>query len=136
MDRKNRGACSFPGGKHNAAGPSLPAGLWAVHVHSLLTACCSLQHWCRCCSRISSAGLLHCCCRLTADWHPCCLSPPCPHSNPPHAPLPLWSRRDLAAAIWRPELGVAEVVLQRGKLLPHMGIQRGPKQYLFIEEAV
>ncbi|KAL4437793.1 hypothetical protein ABPG77_005705 [Micractinium sp. CCAP 211/92] len=44
--------------------------------------------------------------------------------------------KDLAAAIWRPELGLAEVVLQRGRLLTHMGFTKGPKLYLFIEEAV
>jgi hypothetical protein len=42
----------------------------------------------------------------------------------------------LGAAIWRPELGLAEVVLQKGKLLAHMGFTRGSKLYLFIEEAV
>ena len=45
-------------------------------------------------------------------------------------------RRELGAAIWRPELGLAEVVLQKGKLLAHMGFTRGSKLYLFIEEAV
>lgn len=44
-------------------------------------------------------------------------------------------RRDLAAAIWRPELGLAEVVLLRGKVLSHMGFTKGPKHYLFPEEA-
>ena len=44
-------------------------------------------------------------------------------------------RRDLAAAIWRPELGLAEVVLQRGKVLAHMGFTRGAKLLLFPEEA-
>ncbi|KAI3425099.1 hypothetical protein D9Q98_008477 [Chlorella vulgaris] len=46
------------------------------------------------------------------------------------------SGRDLAAAIWRPKLGLAEVVLQKGKLLSHMGFTRGGKLYLFIEETV
>ncbi|PRW45365.1 tRNA-splicing endonuclease subunit Sen54 [Chlorella sorokiniana] len=45
------------------------------------------------------------------------------------------SGRDLAAAIWRPELGLAEVVLLRGKVLSHMGFTKGPKHYLFPEEA-
>ena len=53
--------------------------------------------------------------------------PPAPRA--PH-------RRDLAAAIWRPELRLAEVVLQKGKLLAHMGVARGAKLYLVIEEAV
>lgn len=62
----------------------------------------------------------------------------------PHPPssltaLPTWPphrrRRDLAAAIWRPELGLAEVVLQRGKVLSHMGLTRGAKLYLLPEEA-
>ncbi len=55
---------------------------------------------------------------------PPALRPGCPRS------------KDLAAAIWRPELGLAEVVLQRGRLLTHMGFTKGPKLYLFIEEAV
>ena len=59
----------------------------------------------------------HCCRHLAAAAHPFC-------------------RRDLGAAIWRPELGLAEVVLQKGKLLAHMGFTRGSKLYLFIEEAV
>lgn len=50
--------------------------------------------------------------------------------------LPNHCRRDLAAAIWRPKLGLAEVVLQKGKLLSHMGFTRGGKLYLFIEETV
>lgn len=45
-------------------------------------------------------------------------------------------RRDLAAAIWRPDQGLAEVVHQRGKLLSHMGFTRGAKLFLHIEEAV
>ena len=53
---------------------------------------------------------------------------------PPRAPTRR-PRRDLAAAIWRPHLGVAEVVLQRGKLFTHMGFTQGSKQYLFVEEA-
>ncbi len=43
--------------------------------------------------------------------------------------------RDLSAAIWRPALGAAEVVLQRGKLLAHMGFTRGGRVHLFPEEA-
>jgi hypothetical protein len=42
----------------------------------------------------------------------------------------------LAAAIWRPEVQLAEVVLQKGKLLAHMGFTRAAKLFLFIEEAV
>lgn len=61
----------------------------------------------------------------------------CPPTGlPPHPTPSPASRRDLAAAIWRPELGLAEVVLQKGKLLAHMGFMRGSKLYLFIEEAV
>ena len=45
-------------------------------------------------------------------------------------------RRDLAAAIWRPALAAAEVVLQRGRLLEKMGWQRGAKLYLHPEEAL
>lgn len=45
-------------------------------------------------------------------------------------------RHDFAAAIWRPALALAEVVLQKGKLLTHMGVSRGNKLYLCIEEAV
>jgi hypothetical protein len=43
---------------------------------------------------------------------------------------------DFAAAIWRPDLALAEVVLQKGKLLTHMGVTRGNKLFLCIEEAV
>ena len=57
-------------------------------------------------------------------------------SLPPAQPPPPLCRRDLGAAIWRPELGLAEVVLQKGKLLAHMGFTRASKLYLFIEEAV
>lgn len=45
-------------------------------------------------------------------------------------------RRDLSAAIWRAHLGVAEVVLQKGKLFTHMGFMQGSKFYLHIEEAL
>lgn len=51
-------------------------------------------------------------------------------------PPPNSCRRDLAAAIWRPSMGLAEVVLQRGKLLPHMGFTKGAKLFLHVEEAV
>lgn len=70
---------------------------------------------------------------------PCAL----PHSPWPSSPCrparlaSLCARsKELAAAIWRPELGVAEVVLQRGRLLTHMGFAKGPRLFLFIEEAV
>ena len=66
------------------------------------------------------------------ESHP--LTAACRRSLPPLTHLAL--RRDLSAAIWRPELGLAEVVLQRGKLLAHMGFTRGGKLYLFVEEAL
>eukprot|EP00887_Chlorella_sp_A99_P000001 scaffold16.g1.t1 len=46
------------------------------------------------------------------------------------------SGKDLAAAIWRPELQLAEVVISRGKLFTHIGVLHGTKLYLHIEEAV
>jgi hypothetical protein len=45
-------------------------------------------------------------------------------------------RKDLAAAIWRPERRCFEVALQRGKLLNHVGFMQGSKLYLHVEEAV
>lgn len=44
--------------------------------------------------------------------------------------------KELSAAIWRPELDLAEVVLQRGKAVTHLGCQQRSKLYLHIEEAV
>ena len=61
---------------------------------------------------------------------------PCVHRHFPPRSFAPRCRRDLSAAIWRPELGLAEVVLQRGKLLAHMGFTRGGKLYLFVEEAL
>jgi hypothetical protein len=45
-------------------------------------------------------------------------------------------RKDLSAAIWRPEHGVAEVVLLKGKLFSHMGFVWGSKLFLHIEEVL
>jgi hypothetical protein len=60
-----------------------------------------------------------------------------PTTSPPPPPLPPPPcRHDFAAAIWRPDLALAEVVLQKGKLLTHMGVTRGNKLFLCIEEAV
>lgn len=42
----------------------------------------------------------------------------------------------MAAAIWRPEELVAEVVLQKGKLFSHMGFMRGRRLFLHAEEAL
>lgn len=44
--------------------------------------------------------------------------------------------KELSAAIWRPDLELAEVVLQRGKAVAHLGCQQRSKLYLHIEEAV
>lgn len=72
---------------------------------------------------------------LRARWHTVAAFSLCPS----HAPILACApdcRRDLAAAIWRPALGLAEVVLQKGKVLSHMGFTRGAKLFLFVEEAV
>lgn len=45
-------------------------------------------------------------------------------------------RKDLSAAIWRPEHQAAEVVLQRGRLYNYMGFTWGKKIFLHIEEVV
>ena len=45
-------------------------------------------------------------------------------------------RKDVSAAIWRPNKCVAEVVLQKGKLLSHMGFMQGSRLHLHVEEAV
>lgn len=50
--------------------------------------------------------------------------------------LHIFCRKDLSAAIWRPQKQAAEVVLKRGKLFSYVGTVCGPKQYLCIEEAV
>lgn len=47
---------------------------------------------------------------------------------------PSTHRRDFSAAIWRPDLCLAEVVLQKGKVLGHLGFIQGSKLYLFPEE--
>lgn len=44
-------------------------------------------------------------------------------------------RKELSAAIWRPSLGLAEVVLQRGKAVAHLGVQQRSRLYLHPEEA-
>ncbi|KAL6782333.1 hypothetical protein ACKKBG_A06385 [Auxenochlorella protothecoides x Auxenochlorella symbiontica] len=43
--------------------------------------------------------------------------------------------KELSAAIWRPSLGLAEVVLQRGKAVAHLGVQQRSRLYLHPEEA-
>ena len=45
-------------------------------------------------------------------------------------------RKELAAAIWRPELRMAEVVVSRGKMFAYMGFLHGARLYLHPEEAV
>jgi hypothetical protein len=45
-------------------------------------------------------------------------------------------RKDLAAAIWRPQHNAAEVVLQRGRLFNHIGFMWGKKLFLHPEEAL
>jgi hypothetical protein len=43
--------------------------------------------------------------------------------------------KDLSAAVWRPALRAAEVKLQRGKLMSHIGFTRAGRLYLHPEEA-
>lgn len=64
---------------------------------------------------------------LGSQQYPAMLNPP------PHATI---CRKELAAAIWRPQHRGAEVVLQRGRLFSHMGFIWGKKLFLHPEEAL
>lgn len=58
-------------------------------------------------------------------------------SNPrSHLSSPSFSlcSRDLSAAIWKPDMGLAQVVLNRGRIISHLGFIQGGKHNLFPEE--